>query len=125
MALIKIDFRLFEYALSNIILNATQYAGKNVSILIECSVVKNKLYINISDDGKGIPSDDANFIFDKFYRVKNSPAGGTGLGLSIVKSIIELHKGRIHFEQNSPQGSKFIIELPYEIPPTAPEEQEI
>jgi len=124
MGLVRIDFRLFEHAVSNVILNASQYAGPNVTIDIECEVVADKIKITIADDGIGIPEESVSKIFEKFYRVPNSPAGGTGLGLSIVKSIIVLHKGVIRFEPNSNRGSRFIIELPYETQPQFPEEAE-
>ncbi|MGZ3690268.1 MAG: ATP-binding protein [Pseudobdellovibrio sp.] len=122
IGLVEIDFRLFEHALSNIILNSIQYAGANCSIQIECARKANSIVITISDDGRGIPDESVPHLFEKFYRVPGTPAGGTGLGLSIVQAIVELHKGTIRFEANKPQGSKFIIELPYRSAPTIPKE---
>lgn len=117
LELIHIDFRLFEHALANLILNATQYAGKECVIAVKAGRVNNKVIISVEDNGIGISEEFVPKIFEKFYRVPETPAGGTGLGLSIVKSIIELHKGTLRYEANQPQGSKFIIELPVEKAP--------
>lgn len=110
--LILIDFRLFEHALSNLILNATQHAGEKLQISISGKIEDSKVKIIVSDNGKGIDLENQAELFEKFYRVPGTPAGGTGLGLSIVKGIVELHKGQIKYELNHPVGSRFIISLP-------------
>ncbi len=66
--------------------------------------------IIISDNGKGIPEQIRNNLFDPF--VTYGKTGGTGLGTAIVKSIIEAHKGRIRFETATGQGTSFYIQLP-------------
>ena len=120
IGLVEIDFRLFEHAISNILINSIHYAGPDVEISIRVEIKDEKILISIADTGIGIPEDSVAKIFDKFYRVPGSPAGGTGLGLSIVKGIVELHRGRIWYESNQPKGAKFVIELPYKTPPLAP-----
>ncbi len=124
IGLLKIDFRLFEHAISNLILNATQYApeGSRISIHGFSSGTMAKLVIE--DDGPGIPEDSIPKIFDKFYRVPGAAPGGTGLGLSIVKGIVSLHRGNINYEPLSPRGSRFVIELPLEEQPAIPNEVE-
>lgn len=120
--LIRIDFRLFEHAISNLILNASQYSPKNGVISVRAQQKDKRMIIFIEDQGPGIPAEFTEHIFEKFYRVPGSPPGGTGLGLSIVKNIVELHKGTIHYERNLPTGSKFVIELPIEEQPELPED---
>lgn len=124
LTLVKIDFRLMEHAISNLILNAVMYTpiGSVIKVFIEKS--KTELILHIQDNGSGVPSEYADKIFEKFYRVPGSPTGGTGLGLSIVKNIIELHKGHIRYENNIPHGAKFIITLPLEKVPHVPTEAE-
>lgn len=124
VGLLKIDFRLFEHAISNLLLNAVQYSPVNSQILIRGFRENSRLKISIEDQGPGVPDDSVSKIFDKFYRVPGSPPGGTGLGLSIVKGIVDLHKGNISYQQNSPMGSKFIIDLPWEEQPQIPREFE-
>jgi signal transduction histidine kinase len=64
----------------------------------------------------GIPPDEIPFLFDKFYRGKNSSISqqGSGLGLYLVKYFIELHEGRIHVESALNQGTQFTVWLPIE-----------
>lgn len=115
---VEIDFRLFEHALSNLILNATQYAGAHCQISISIEQSATTIVIKVCDDGVGIPEESFPLVFEKFYRLPGTPAGGTGLGLSIVQGIVELHKGQIHCEKNRPQGTCFVIDLPYKkMPP--------
>ncbi|MBC7421219.1 MAG: sensor histidine kinase KdpD [Bdellovibrio sp.] len=122
IALVKIDFRLLEHALSNILLNAALYTPENSLIEVKVTKVAKKIILEVKDNGPGIPEDSVSKIFDKFYRVPGSPTGGTGLGLSIVKSIIELHKGEIRFTNQNPHGACFRIELPMDESPSMPTE---
>lgn len=113
LGLVYIDFRLFEHAIANLILNAVQYSGKNPKIEILVRIKGPNIDLIVADNGKTIPEKDRNRLFEKFYRVPGTPSGGTGLGLSIVKGIVELHKGQIRYESNQPSGSQFIISLPF------------
>lgn len=74
----------------------------------------NVLSLMIEDSGPGFPDNELPFIFDKFYRLKNSKAGGTGLGLSIVKGFTEALNGRVTTENVMGGGARFIIEIPCE-----------
>lgn len=110
--LIKIDYFLIEQALKNIIFNSIIYSPQNAEIDISVSSNDNNLNIIISDNGPGIPEDALLRIFEKFYRVENTPAGGTGLGLSIAKGFIEAHNGKITAENIKTGGIKFTISIP-------------
>jgi two-component system sensor histidine kinase KdpD len=113
----RVDFRLIEHAISNILLNATMYAPKDSTIAIRLRKDNTTINIEIEDSGPGIPDESLEKVFEKFYRIPGSPTGGTGLGLSIVKSIIELHKGQVKVENVQPHGAKFTILLPFVEPP--------
>ena len=65
--------------------------------------------IIISDNGKGIPAEERERIFEPYYSTRPQ---GTGLGLAIVQRVVNDHYGTIRVEPNSPQGTVFIIELP-------------
>lgn len=123
VVLLKIDFRLMEHALANIILNAATYTPAGSKINISLKQLSDEFTVEIEDNGLGIPEESLTKVFDKFYRVPGSPTGGTGLGLSIVKSIVELHKGSIHVENVVPHGAKFTITLPLEEQPVLPSEE--
>ena len=72
-----------------------------------------KVQVRVKDMGFGVPSEDLQRIFDKFYRaVKPRQITGTGLGLSICKGIVEAHGGHIWAENNSVQGASVVLELP-------------
>jgi two-component system NtrC family sensor kinase len=95
----------------NITMNAIQSIEKKGEINIKTYSDETRVYIEISDNGKGIPSENLEKIFDPGYTTKSSGVG-TGLGLSIVYNIIEAHKGNIKAESIINEGSKFTIELP-------------
>lgn len=120
MTLVKIDFRLMEHAISNLLLNAATYSPPETQIKMRLIKEKKKLILEIEDEGPGIPQEFTTKIFDKFYRVPGTPTGGTGLGLSIVKSIVEFHNGSVSFQNREPHGSCFRIELPREEGPEIP-----
>ena len=77
--------------------------------------------MSIRDTGIGIPKEDQQQIFDRFYRVdkaRSRDIGGSGLGLSIAKWIADLHKGRIELESELNSGSTFKVFLPLDTPST-------
>lgn len=106
-------FRL-EQALVNLIDNAIKYADKG-AIVVSVRSEPDAAIIQISDSGAGIPKDDLERIFERFYTVDKSRSrkvGGTGLGLSIVKHIVKMHGGSIKAESVRGEGSTFTIKLP-------------
>jgi two-component system, OmpR family, sensor histidine kinase KdpD len=109
---IDIDFVLIEQALKNILQNALIYTSHDSKIEIQATYDNNNYYIIISDNGKGIPEQNLEHIFDKFYRIDNRTSGGTGLGLSIAKGIVEVHKGTITASNKITGGVKFVIKIP-------------
>jgi len=116
--LLEGDFRLLEHALSNLILNAIRYSDSKAAIEVE--VVKDSENINIlvKDHGAGIPKGKEEQLFEKFFRLPGTPAGGLGLGLMIVRSIIELHSGKvIARNRDDAQGAVFEIKFPVGSPP--------
>lgn len=95
--------------------NATKYTPKNGTIKIYDQVEGSKYQFIISDTGVGVPDDEKNKIFGRFYRVdksRNTNSGGHGLGLAIAKQIVGLHHGHIFVRDNLPHGSEFVVELP-------------
>ncbi len=112
---INIDFVLMEQALKNILQNAIIYSSPNSKIELQALYDEENIFLIISDNGKGIPGQNLEHIFDKFYRIDNNKSGGTGLGLSITKGIVEVHKGTITASNKKTGGLKFIIKLPREL----------
>lgn len=112
LPLLKIDFSLFEQAISNIIINATIYTPPQSIITIQAKSSNNNVFLIISDNGKGIEEKYLNTLFDKFYRIPGTKVGGTGLGLSIAKGFIEAHNYTIKAENVSSGGLRFSIKIP-------------
>ncbi len=114
--LCKLDAGLLEQIIHNIIHNALTYTPIKSTITIEVNYEKDTCIIVITDNGHGFPADEIEFVFDKFYRLKNSYTGGTGLGLSIVKGYLKAMNGSVtlsNLTQNG--GAKFILKIPCEI----------
>ncbi len=101
--------------LSNLIENAVKYSGSEVCISIMASLGNNRLHLEIKDNGIGIPPQEQNRVFDKFYRAQNIPDAnlpGIGLGLSYVKLMVEAHNGTIRLQSQPGKGTTFTIEIP-------------
>lgn len=102
--LIDGDTILFELILSNILGNAIKYNSQNgmINVLLKSEV--DKVFIDISDSGIGIPENEINMIYRQFYRASNLPSKnieGSGLGLSLVKEIVERLNGTIYISSPS------------------------
>ncbi len=115
IALVKLDFDLMEQALFNLVINACQYAKEGTTIRLKALYKGDELILEITDRGPGFNPDDLPFVFDKFWRSKNSKTGGLGLGLSIVKGFVEAHRGTISVENRKNGGVRFTIKIPTEI----------
>lgn len=111
LPLFKFDRGLIEQVLLNLIHNAINYTSENSVIKISASQDFNNCVIVVSDNGKGIPEFEREFVFDKFYRLPQTKSGGSGLGLSIVKGFVEAHNGSVKVESSPDGGAKFIIEI--------------
>jgi two-component system, OmpR family, phosphate regulon sensor histidine kinase PhoR len=100
---------------TNLITNAIKYSPGGGNITISAGVENEYLFVKVSDTGFGIPAEDRDRIFTRFYRVKDKHTReihGTGLGLAIVKSIIEAHHGNIRVESEEGHGTAFTVFLP-------------
>ena len=95
----------------NLMGNAVKFTDKG-NVTVKIADLQGEAQVEIHDTGSGIPSDQADKIFDKFVRVVAEKKEGTGLGLPIAKDIIVLHKGRIRVESESGKGSRFIFIIP-------------
>ena len=108
---INADKELLYIALFNILENALKYTEKG-NITIYLNDEKEFISILIKDTGIGIPSNQIEKIFDRFYRIDtNKKTEGHGIGLSITKKIIELHKGKIDVKSKTGTGTEFTLIL--------------
>lgn len=114
---IEADPDKITQVLTNLVGNATKFTPAGGKITVETSCQGDFIRVDIKDSGLGIPHQDLEKIFDKFYQVTRlgSPqtAKGTGLGLPISKGIVEKHGGKMWVESELGKGSKFSFTLPY------------
>ncbi|MBI4927494.1 MAG: DUF4118 domain-containing protein, partial [Anaerolineae bacterium] len=110
---VAMDFVLMVQALYNLLDNAAKYSPPGAEITVSAEISQEELIIRVADRGLGIPPEDIEKIFDKFYRVQRlDGVGGTGLGLSICRGIVEVHGGRIWAENRPGGGAVMCVALP-------------
>lgn len=104
-----------ERIMLNLLSNSIKFTKQGGSVAVNIYDKKEKIIISIKDTGIGIPTDKLDIIFDRFRQVDKSLARNqedSGIGLSIVKSLVELHGGKISVSSEYGIGTEFIIELP-------------
>lgn len=116
LPLVVADPDKINQVLTNLVGNAMKFTPARGKIVVRAFGAENSLRVEVEDSGVGIPKQDLERIFDKFYQVERNKSftsiKGTGLGLPISKGIVERHGGRIWAESEPGQGSKFIFILP-------------
>ena len=114
LPLFRMDYGLMEQVIYNLLNNATQYTPEHSSIMISADCIDEELQMIIEDNGNGFPEEESGKVFEKFYRLQNSPTGGTGLGLSIVKGFVEAHHGTVNLMRGITGGARFLVKIPAE-----------
>ncbi|MCX7748040.1 MAG: HAMP domain-containing histidine kinase [Clostridia bacterium] len=112
---VNVDKDRFKQILVNILSNAIKYNKENGKVYMAVTDKDGFITFSIKDTGIGIPSEELPFIFERFYRVdksRQSSKGGAGLGLNIVKSLVELHGGRIQAKSSLGLGTEFLFTIP-------------
>jgi two-component system phosphate regulon sensor histidine kinase PhoR len=112
---IKADKDKIEQVIVNLIDNAIKYTNEAGQINILLLELQDEITITIRDNGIGIPKEDVNRVFERFYRVdkaRSRELGGTGLGLGISKHIVLAHNGQISIESEINKGTKVLVRLP-------------
>ena len=112
---VKADKDGIERVVLNILTNSIKYTKDGGNIKIYVGFVYNDAYIKVIDNGIGIPEEDLNRIFERFYRVdkaRTREMGGTGLGLSIAKEILDQNNGSIDIKSEKGKGTEVVIRIP-------------
>lgn len=111
----QIDPLGFTSVVINLVENAVKYSPEGSQMSIQLNSADNTVTLRVTDEGYGIPEEEREKVFDKFYRIGNEDtrrAKGTGLGLYIVKRFADIYNGSIAISDNNPQGSVFEMKLP-------------
>lgn len=114
---VEIDPDKLTQVIDNIISNALKYSPEGGKVRFDMTVEDGFLLIRVSDQGMGIPKENVDRIFDRFYRVdraRSRAMGGTGLGLAISKEMINTHGGAIWAESEFGKGTSIFFTLPFE-----------
>lgn len=113
MPLVPLDFVPIVQVLVNLLDNALKYAPPDQPIDISARTQERQVEIEVADRGPGIPPEDLERVFDRFYRLQHPGSlGGTGLGLSICRGIVEAHGGAIRAQNRPGGGASFSLTLP-------------
>jgi two-component system, OmpR family, phosphate regulon sensor histidine kinase PhoR len=109
------NHRLLENALINLLDNGIKYSPAGTTVQVTAEQDAQTIRLQVRDQGRGIPAEHLDRIFERFYRVDKSRdrrSGGTGLGLSIVKHIMRVHGGQVLVQSTVGKGSTFTLVLP-------------
>ncbi|MBT2584202.1 cell wall metabolism sensor histidine kinase WalK [Planococcus sp. ISL-109] len=115
---VEIDTDKLTQVIDNIISNALKYSPEGGKVRFAVREKEDELLVEVTDEGMGIPKENVERIFDRFYRVdraRSRAMGGTGLGLAISKEMINAHGGKIWAESKYGKGTSIFFTLPYEI----------
>ena len=113
--MILADENHFTNMLSNLVDNAIKYSKEGLLIKIFTAMHGKNVQIKVQDNGIGMNRETVNRVFEKFYRAHTGNihnVKGFGLGMSYVKTVIDVHKGKIKVESTLGKGSCFIVEIP-------------
>ena len=122
LPLMLVDSTRIAQVLDNLLSNAHKYAP-GAPVTIRASRQDRKVWLEVADEGEGIPPEHISHLFERFYRVPNNNRAvrGTGLGLYICRKIVEAHGGEIWVESVPGQGTRFLFTLPIAVPLEQPD----
>jgi signal transduction histidine kinase len=111
--LVCADVSMMERVIQNLVENAIKYTPENGDVSVKVQQMSNQLQVNVTNSGAGIPEEEIPRIFNRYYKVSNSPNNkGTGLGLAIVKNILDIHGIAIHVKSVVNKFTTFSFNLP-------------
>jgi signal transduction histidine kinase/DNA-binding response OmpR family regulator len=108
-----VDPARLRQILTNLVTNAHLYTGPGGTLTVSAHVEGHAMVLAVADTGRGMSAEDADRVFDRFYRAGGEDDGsGTGLGLAIVKSLVDLHAGEITIDSALGAGTTFTVRFP-------------
>ena len=110
--LIDSDADRIAQVVSNLLENAAKYAGETACVTVRTSIRRDRMHIEVQDDGPGIPADQQRAVFDRRYRGHSAGTNGLGLGLYLSRMIAVRLGGSLTVRSTSGEGATFILALP-------------
>jgi two-component system, OmpR family, sensor histidine kinase KdpD len=112
---IRVDFDQWVRVLEHLLGNALIYSGPDGPVRVGAEGAEREVRMWVEDEGPGLPPEERQRVFDKFYRGKSAATiPGTGIGLAITSEIVRFHGGRVWIEDVVPHGARFMVALPRE-----------
>lgn len=115
---VQADSDRISQVLNNLVANAVRYTPPGGSITLSAEALRTGARLMVEDTGSGIPPADLPYVFDRFWKAEKSRSrhegSGSGLGLAIARQLVQAHGGTIKVESPAGQGTKFVIDLPFE-----------
>lgn len=112
-----------EKIVSNLLANAFKYTPEGGTVSVAADLTDERLRFSVEDSGPGIPKNEFDKIFDRFYQMEGSEEKGSGIGLALVKELVTLYRGQISLNSEPGKGSRFRVTLP--VSKTAFRDQEL
>ena len=115
---------MLKRAVANLLDNAVRVAPRGTSVRLAHGEQDGWAWLAVADEGPGIPPEQQQWIFDRFWRAddgRTRPGGGSGLGLAIVRQIAEAHRGSVDVHSRVGEGATFVLWLPLSAAGSAPD----
>ncbi|MGB8648687.1 MAG: HAMP domain-containing sensor histidine kinase [Anaerolineae bacterium] len=112
---LSLDETRMLQVLGNLVSNALRFTPKGGEVELSARLSGNRMHFEVTDSGEGIPADELERVFDRFYRAdlsRHGQEGHSGLGLAIAKAFVQAHGGKVWAESRPGQGATFVIEFP-------------
>jgi signal transduction histidine kinase len=110
--IVSLDRQMLSNVIINLVTNAIKYSPDGKNVELRTSRAAGQLIISVRDQGIGIPAEDQQHLYERFFRGSNATTiQGTGLGLNLVRRYLDLMQGSIHFTSR-PGSTEFTVELP-------------
>ena len=123
---VVVDFAQWTRVMQNLMENALLYSGADAAVTVGAATTPRFTRIWVEDEGPGIPVEEHDAVFDKFYRGRATAArapSGTGLGLAITREIVRAHGGTVRVEDVEPHGARLVVTLPRGADPVVTQEE--
>jgi signal transduction histidine kinase len=112
---LDVDPQRLQQVLDNLVANAVRHTPDGTNVVLGAAARDGHAELQVTDQGPGIPHEEAERVFERFYRADRARSvddGGSGLGLAIARWIVELHGGSIRADEGAPSGCRMVVELP-------------
>ena len=109
------DAERLHQVIANLVENALRYSPSDAPVAVRATRADESVVLEVLDEGPGIAADEAERVFERFYRTdaaRTTDRGGAGLGLAIARWVVDLHGGSIHAEAREPRGCRMVVAIP-------------